>query len=316
MYPRLLSSGKPRETGATRICYSRETILALNPNRERNVIGTGTAGRGRHGSGFGRGEGREGGGGGKRGREEDGAQGHNPLLALNPNRERNVIGTGTAGRGGHGSGFGRGEGRGGGGRSGREEDGAQGHNPRQIRLGFKALQELDTKTPDEIILDLMSSRRFPATEFLLTQQSSMKDDWIVLTVSIVAKACSCNSKEYLIKLLNLLPKSLFFTSHLRTFLNRLSACRMPATEVATFLRNVLRIMKELLRIFPNSYADLPVSELYCGIRIFSETQQPDGALVAEGEELMQLRNQKADELKKQEEENQYRRRPRRDGEGA
>ena len=144
----------------------------------------------------------------------------------------------------------------------------------------------------------------------------MKDDWIVLTVSIVAKACSCNSKEYLIKLLNLLPKSLFFTSHLRTFLNRLSACRMPATEVATFLRNVLRIMTELLRIFPNSYADLPVSELYCGIRIFSETQQPDGALVAEGEELMQLRNQKADELKKQEEENQYRRRPRRDGEGA
>ena len=316
MYPRLLSSGKPRETGATRICYSRETILALNPNRERNVIGTGTAGRGRHGSGFGRVEGREGGGGGKRGREEDGAQGHNPLLALNPNRERNVIGTGTAGRGGHGSGFGRGEGRGGGGRSAREEDGAQGHNPRQIRLGFKALQELDTKIPDEIILDLMSSRRFPATEFLLTQQSAMKDDWIVLTVSIVAKACGCNSKEYLIKLLNLLPKSLFFTSHLRTFLNRLSACRMPATEVATFLRNVLRIMKELLRIFPNSYADLPVSELYCGIRIFSETQQPDGALVAEGEELMQLRNQKADELKKQEEENQYRRRPRRDGEGA
>ena len=142
----------------------------------------------------------------------------------------------------------------------------------------------------------------------------MKDDWIVLTVSIIAKACGCSSKEFLIKLLNLLPKSLFFTAHLRTFLNRLSACRKPATEVATFLRNVVRIMKELLRTFPNSYADLPVSELYCGIRIFSETQQPDGALVAEGEELMKLRSQKADELKKQEEEKQHRRRPRRDGE--
>ena len=228
--------------------------------------------------------------------------------------ERNRTGRGRAGRGGRGRGFGRGRGRGGG-RSGRDEDGAQGHNPRPVRLGFKALQELDTKTPDEIILDLMSSRRFPATEFLLTQQSAMKDDWIVLTVSIVAKACGCNSKEYLIKLLNLLPKSLFFTSHLRTFLNRLSACRMPATEVATFLRNVVRIMKELLRTFPNSYADLPVSELYCGIRIFSDTQ-PDGALVAEGEELMKLRSQKADELKKVEEEKQHRRRPRRDGECA
>ena len=229
--------------------------------------------------------------------------------------ERNRTGRGRAGRGGRGGGFGRGRGRGGG-RSGRDEDGARGHNPRQVRLGFKALQELDTKTPDEIILDLTSSRCFPATEFLLNQQSAMKDDWIVLTASIVAKACGCSSKEYLIKLLNLLPKSLFFTTHLRTFLNRLSACRMPATEVATFLRNVVRIMKELLRTFPNSYADLPVSELYCGIRIFYDTQQPDGALVAEGEELMRLRNQKADELKKVEEEKQHRRRPRRDGECA
>ena len=228
--------------------------------------------------------------------------------------ERNRTGRGRAGRGGRGGGFGRGRGRGGA-RSGRDEDGARGHNPRQVRLGFKALQELDTKTPDEIILDLTSSRCFPATEFLLNQQSAMKDDWIVLTVSIVANACGCSSKEYLIKLLNVLPKSLFFTAHLRTFLNRLSACRMPATEVATFLRNVVRIMKELLRTFPNSYADLPVSELYCGIRIFSDTQ-PDGALVAEGEELMKLRSQKADELKKVEEEKQHRRRPRRDGECA
>ena len=226
--------------------------------------------------------------------------------------ERNRTGRGRAGRGGRGRGFGRGRG---GGRSGRDEDGAQGHNPRPVRLGFKALQELDTKTPDEIILDLTSSRCFPATEFLLKQQSAMKDDWIVLTVSIIAKACGCSSKEFLIKLLNLLPKSLFFTAHLRTFLNRLSACRMPATEVSTFLRNVVRIMKELLRTFPNSYADLPVSELYCGIRIFSDTQ-PDGALVAEGEELMKLRSQKADELKKVEEEKQHRRRPRRDGECA
>ena len=228
--------------------------------------------------------------------------------------ERNRTGRGRAGRGGRGRGFGGGRGRGG--RSGRAEDGAQGHNPRQVRLGFKALQELDTKTPDEIILDLTSSRCFPATEFLLNQQSAMKDDWIVLTVSIIAKACGCSSKEFLIKLLNLLPKSLFFTAHLRTFLNRLSACRMPATEVATFLRNVVRIMKELLRTFPNSYADLPVSELYCGIRIFSDTQQSDGAWVAEGEELMKLRSQKADELRKVEEEKQHRRRPRRDGECA
>ena len=162
------------------------------------------------------------------------------------------------GGGGRGRGRGRGGGRGGGyGRGGRSGDGGSEH-PRQVRLGFKALQEVETKNPDEIVLDLTSSRCFPATEALL-EQSPMKDDWIVLIVSIVAKACGCSSKEYLLKLLNLLPQSMFLKLHLRLFLNRLSACRMSASKVATFLSNVLKIMNELLRRFPNSYADLPVA---------------------------------------------------------
>ena len=223
------------------------------------------------------------------------------------------------GRGGRGGGTrGRG-GRGGGtrGRGGRSEEGSS-ERPRQVRLGFKALEELDTKNPDEIILDLTSTRCFPATEFLL-QQSGMKDDWIVLIISILAKACSCSSKEYLIKLLNLLPKSSFFALHLRTFLNRLSACRIPATNIATFLNNVIKIMNELLQRFPNCYADLPVSELYCGVKILLDTEQIDGnqvdgnSLLNDAEELFKLRTKKAEDLKKREEEKQQRRRPRRDG---
>jgi len=90
---------------------------------------------------------------------------------------------------------------------------------------------------------------------------------------------------------------------------------MQAPEVATFLSNVVRIMKELLRRFPNSYFDLPVPDLYCGTKILSDTGKlTDGTLVEEVEELFRLRNQKAEELKKQEEEKQHRRKPRRDGE--
>lgn len=218
------------------------------------------------------------------------------------------------GGGGRGRGRGRGGGRGGGyGRGGRSGDGGSEH-PRQVRLGFKALQEVDTKSPDEIVLDLTSSRCFQGTEALL-EQSPMKDDWIVLIVSIVAKACGCSSKEYLLKLLNLLPKSMFLKLHLRLFLNRLSACRMSASNVATFLSNVLKIMNELLRRFPNSYADLPVNDLYCGIKVLSESGElSDVSLVKDVDALLKLKNQKADELKKQEEEKQQRRRPRRDGE--
>lgn len=142
----------------------------------------------------------------------------------------------------------------------------------------------------------------------------MKEDWIVLIVSIVSKACDCSSKEYLIKLLNLLPNSLFLNMHLRPHLNRLSAGRMPSSAVATFLRNVVKIMNELLLRFPNSYADLPVSDLFCGTKMLSDIGQlEDDALVRDVDELMKLRSEKADELKKKEEEKQHRRRPRRDG---
>ena len=224
--------------------------------------------------------------------------------------ERNRGGFG--GRGGARGGW-RGGGRGGG-RGGRGGAGSSG-NPRPVKLGFKALQDLDTKTPDEIILDLTSSRCFPATESLLTEQTFMRDDFIVLIVSILSKACDCNTKEYLFKLLNLLPNSVFFNLHLRPHLNRLSASRMPPSDIAVFLRNVVKIMSELLRRFPNSYADLPVSDLYCSTTLLSaQGQLEDDALVKDVEELIKVRSEKAEELKKKEDEKQHRRRPRRDGE--
>ena len=207
-----------------------------------------------------------------------------------------------------GGGF-RGRGRGGarggwrgGGRGGRGGAGSSGSH-RPVKLGFKALQDLDTKNPDEIILDLTSSRCFPATESLLTEQTSMREDCIVLIVSILSKACDCSSKEYLLKLLNLLPNSVFFNYNLRPHLNLLSASRMPPSEIAVFLRNVVKIMNELLRRYPNSYADLPLPDLYCSVTMLSrEGQLEDDALVNNVDELMKLKSEKAEELKKKEEE--------------
>ena len=195
-------------------------------------------------------------------------------------------------------GRGRGGARGGwrgGGRGGRGGAGSSG-NQRPVKLGFKALQDLDTKTPDEIILDLTSSRCFPATEFLLTEQTSMREDWIVLIVSILSKACDCSTKEYLFKLLNLLPNSVFFNYNLRPHLNRLSASRLPPSDIAVFLRNVVKIMNELLQRYPSSYADLPLPDLYCSATMLSrEGQLEDDGLVNNVEELMKLKSEKAEE---------------------
>ena len=187
----------------------------------------------------------------------------------------------------------------------------------EVNLGFMELQALETKTSDEIILHLTSSRCFPATEYLLKQQSEMEDDLIILIVSIVTKACDCGCSENLLKLLNLLLGSSFLNCHLRPYLNKLSNGGLSLADLAVFLRNVVKLMNELLRRFPSCYADLPVSDLYCGTRMLSDTGQlaTDDALVTEVDEMMKLRIEKAEEIKrKEEEERQKRRKPRRDGE--
>ena len=230
------------------------------------------------------------------------------------NRDPHVGRPYSSGRGAVG-GRGRG-GRGGRGRGGRgSRDGAP---KRPVILGFKALRDLDNKLPDGIILDLTSSRCFPATEALL-QQSDMRDDMIVLTTSVLAKACGCSAKEYLFKLLNLVRTSFFLTLSLRTFLNRMHSCRLSSSKIILFFKDVIRIMNELLLKFPNCYASLPLADLYCGIKALADTgkldeyQMDKNALLEDAEKLLQLRNEKADELKKREEEKQPRRRRGRDG---
>ena len=144
----------------------------------------------------------------------------------------------------------------------------------------------------------------------------MTEDVTVLTVSILSKACDCSSKEYLIKLLNLLPGSLFLNLHLRQRLNSLSASRMSPSDVTEFLKNVIKVMNELLRRFPNAYADLPIPDLYCGAMVLSETGNlEDINLMNEVGELMKLKTEKASELKRKDEERrQGRGRVRRNGE--
>lgn len=226
------------------------------------------------------------------------------------------------GRRGGGRGGGRGGRRGGRRSAGRGRGGTFGsgrggppENQLKVKLGFPELKELETKTPDELICELTSSQCFPAIENLLKQQS-VKGDWIVLILSIVSKACDCNSNENLLKLLNLLPGSTFLDSHLRRYLNKLSNCGLPAPDVAVFLKNVVKIMNELLRRFPSCYAELPVPDLYCETKRLCDTGQlADDALVTEVDEIMKLRIEKAEELKrKEEEERQKKRKPRRDGE--
>lgn len=74
----------------------------------------------------------------------------------------------------------------------------------------------------------------------------MREDCIVLIVSILSKVCDCSFKEYLFKLLNLLLNLVFFNYNLRFYFNWLFVSRMFFFDIVVFLRNVVKIMNELL----------------------------------------------------------------------
>ena len=284
-----------------------------------------------------RGEGREGGRGGWRGGGKGGGRGDGRGSGRDTGSSSGVgdgrgdeRGTGSGSdswRGGRSSGrdsgrVGRRRSRRGCGRGTTREDERAGHSESESlgrfvhELEFKELQDLETKTPEQIVLHLTSSRRFPSTEYLMKQQSTIPNDCIVLIVSVLTKACDCSPKEDQLKLLNLLPGSSFIDSHLRQYLNKLFVNTMPPSAVLVFLRNVVQIMNELLRRFPNSYTDLPLSDLYCAIRVaFESGQLADETLLTDIDEIMQMRIQKDEELKRKEEEKKQRRtKPRRNGE--
>ena len=127
------------------------------------------------------------------------------------------IGRGSVREYGEGSGRGGGRGRGRAGRRGSRGGGGTSDLGRvgtardqlEVNLGFTELQSLEAKTCDEITLYLTSNQCFPATEYLLKQQSVMEHHCIILIVGIVTKACDCSCSENLLKLLNLLPGSSF-----------------------------------------------------------------------------------------------------------
>ena len=181
---------------------------------------------------------------------------------------------------------------------------------RPVRLGFRALLDLQDKDPNDIVLDLTSKRCFPATEELINKSMQMKDDIVILLVSILAKACDCDTQEYLFQLLNLLPRSPFLTLHLSSYINRLG--RMTQADLDSQLKNMIKLFSELLRRYPNCYDDIPLAQLKCATEAIAiNGLLSDEIIMREVERLMILKEEKVEELERAERERQERRgRPR------
>ena len=187
---------------------------------------------------------------------------------------------------------------------------------RAVVLGFKALEAMQDKSPDEIVLDLTSARCFPATEDLLTKRERVTDDTIFLITKILARACSCDSREYLFKLLNLIPQSMFLNLHVTSYIRRLPddiQNPLSASKLEAVFKNLMKLFSTLMQVNPSCYSHLPLLEVSCVVTMQCDSGNLDGEMKTKADELMKLKEEKVEELKKQEEEKKQKRRHPRDG---
>ena len=134
----------------------------------------------------------------------------------------------------------------------------------------------------------------------------MGDDLVILLVSILAKACDCDTQEYLFQLLNLLPRSPFLTLHLSSYINRLE--RMTQANLDSQLKNMIKLFSELLRRYPNCYDSIPLASLKCATEVMAANGLLcDDVIMREVERLMILKEEKVEELERAEKEKQERR---------
>lgn len=74
-------------------------------------------------------------------------------------------------------------------------------------------------------------------------------------------------------------------------------------DLVEFLKNVIKVMNELLWRFLNVYVELLIVDLYCGVMVlFDIGMLEDIILMNEVDELMKLKIEKVFELKRKEEE--------------
>lgn len=173
-----------------------------------------------------------------------------------------------------------------------------------FRFGLHSLQTILEKSPDEMVLDMTSERRLPATEALLKQRN-MNDEVIVQLLKVLTHACHCETAHArLSKLLSLLPTSIYFRLHLSNYIGRLAnVSHLESRHKENELKHMIKIFSELLKKQPNSYPNLPLPQLWHTIKSLADKDfLYDQNIQTAAEELMALKDEMAEKVKKEVEE--------------
>lgn len=154
----------------------------------------------------------------------------------------------------------------------------------------------------ETMKNLLSEGPKEIVNWLLLQQSSLfgkkpqkrKDEVVALLVKLLAKACDCKCHTGLENLFSVLSKSWFLTRRVGHILDLLSAKKSKTSQTKHFdletLRDLAKVLKEILNTFPKASAELPIVKLHSStMKLARSGELIDRDISATVQELMKLR---------------------------
>eukprot|EP00794_Sanderia_malayensis_P018595 gene18595-20461_t len=126
-------------------------------------------------------------------------------------------------------------------------------------IDYERLESYIEREPDEIVMELVKVKA-SMIELLKTK---LKPDWITLLMKLFALVTESSLKANVIDILYMLQGSRL-TEYLKERIQMLSIDADEATScsnIEDFVRNVVTVFEEFLRLFPTSHAELPIDSL-------------------------------------------------------
>lgn len=155
---------------------------------------------------------------------------------------------------------------------------------------LEAMRNLLSESPEEIVNWLILEQ----SSLFGKKQQKRKDEVVALLVKLLAKACDCECHTGLGNLFSVLSQSWFLTRRVGAILDQVAAKKSKRSQIKHFdletIRDLAKVLKEVLNRFPKASAHLPIVKLHSStMKLASSGELMDRGISSTVQELMKLR---------------------------
>ena len=155
---------------------------------------------------------------------------------------------------------------------------------------LEAMRNLLSGSPEEIVNWLILEQ----SSLFGKKQQKRKDEVVAVLVKLLAKACDCECHSDLGNLFSVLSKSWFLTRRVGPILDQVAAKKSKRSQTKHFdletIRDLAKVLKEILNRFPKASAHLPIAKLHsCTTKLARSGELVDRGISSTAQELMKVR---------------------------